>query len=223
MADGLRKTPAPSGTDDAEGKQEVAELRSALEGDQKSGPLRFDLVLTNPPFSMDYTKNTPEEWDVLKDYDLRTWEGANRTSLRSAVMFLERYHDLLKPGGRLLTVIDDGVLGGQKQAFVRDYLRDRFIINGIISLHGDAFRRAGARTKTSILCLTKRNETNEGEVPEDQPDAFVYESRYIGIDDVPSKTPASVAAKARQEAVEEMDKIVAPISPSGRARRGRGL
>jgi type I restriction enzyme M protein len=124
-------------------------------------------------------------------------------------MFLERYHDLLKPGGRLLTVIDDGVLGGRKLAFVRDYLRARFLINGIISLHGDAFRRAGARTKTSILCLTKRNEIDEGEALEDQPDAFVYESRYIGLDDVPSKTPPSVAAKARQEAAEEMDKIVA--------------
>jgi type I restriction enzyme M protein len=207
MADGLRKTPAPSGTDNTEGKQEVAELKKALEGDKKSGPLRFDLVLTNPPFSMDYAKTAPEEWDVLKDYQLRTWEGANRTSLRSAIMFIERYHDLLKPGGRLLTVIDDGVLGGRKMGFVRDYLRDRFIINGIISLHGDAFRRAGARTKTSILCVTKRRDDEDG-APEDQPDAFVYESRYIGIDDVPSKTPPSVAAKARQEAVEEMDKIV---------------
>ena len=209
MADGLRKSPIASGTDDAEGKQEVAELRKTLEGVEDEGPLQFDLVLSNPPFSMDYTKNAPEEWEVLKDYELRTWEGANRTSLRSAIMFIERYHDLLKPGGRLLTVIDDGVLGGKKMAFVRDYIRERFIINGIISLHGDAFRRAGARTKTSILCLTKRADQKDNYELEDQPDIFVYESRYIGLDDVPSKTPPSVAAKARQVAADEMEKIVA--------------
>lgn len=203
MADGLRKMPAASGTADAEGKQDVEELRKALDGDKGEAPLRFDLVLTNPPFSMDYSKDAPEEWEALRDYALRTWEGKDRTSLRSAVMFMERYYDLLKPGGRLLTVIDDGVLGGKKMRFVRDYIRKKFIINGIVSLHGDAFRRAGARTKTSILCLTKR-----GDEDEEQPDLFVYESRYIGLDDVPSKTPPSVAAKARREAGEEMDEIV---------------
>lgn len=218
MADGLRKIPVPSGTDDAEGKQEVAELRKALEGDKKTGPFLFDLVLSNPPFSMDYSKNAPEEWEVLKDYDLRTWGGKNRTSLRSAVMFMERYYDLLKPGGRLLTIIDDSVLGGKKMRFVREYLRGRFIINGIISLHGDAFRRAGARTKTSVLCLTKRVDEND-----EQPDVFVYESRYIGLDDVPSKTPPSVAAKARKEANDEIGKIVAAYESYVTGKKGAWL
>lgn len=218
MADGLRKTLAPSGTDTAEGRQEVLELKKALEGDRGFGSLRFDLVLTNPPFSMDYSKNAPEEWEVLKEYDLRTWEGKDRTTLRSAIMFLERYYDLLNPGGRLLTVIDDGVLGGKKMAFVRDYLRDRYIINGIISLHGDAFRRAGARTKTSILCLTKRASEDEG-----QPDVFVYESRYIGLDDVPAKTRPSAATLARKMAAEEMDQIVAAYESYLSGRRGPWL
>ena len=202
MADGLRKTPAPSGTDTVEGRQEVLELKEALDGDDKSGPLRFDLVLTNPPFSMDYSMDDEDEADVLKDYELRKWEGKNRNALRSAVMFMERYYDLLNPGGRLLTVIDDAVLSGPKMGFVRDFLRNRYIINGIISLHGDAFRRAGARTKTSILCLTKRTSEDEA-----QPDAFVYESRYIGLDDVPSKARASVAALARKNATDEIEAI----------------
>lgn len=206
MADGLRKTPAPSGTDTAEGRQEVLELKKALEGEEDgetAKPLRFDLVLSNPPFSMDYSMDDEDEAEVLKDYDIRKWEGKNRTSLRSAVIFMERYYDLLKPGGRLLTVIDDAVLSGPKMAFVRDFLRNRYIINGIISLHGDAFRRAGARTKTSILCLTKRSSEDE-----EQPDAFVYESRYIGLDDVPSKTRASAAALARKNAADEIKIIV---------------
>lgn len=204
MTDSLRKTPAPSGTDTAEGKQEVLELKKALDGDGKTGPLRFDLVITNPPFSMDYSKDHPDEEEVLKDYDLRTWEGKDRTSLRSAVMFMERYYDLLKPGGRLLTVIDDGVLGGKNMAFVRHYLRERYIINGIISLHGDAFQRAGARAKTSILYLVKRSPG----APESQPDAFVFESRYIGLDDVVPKTPVSVAETAREMATQEIEEIV---------------
>lgn len=203
MADGLRKTPAPSGTDDAESKQEIAELKKALEGDKKSGPLRFDLVLTNPPFSMDYRRDTPEEWDVLKDYDLCTWDGKNRASLRSAIMFMERYADVLAEHGRLVTVIDDAILSSHKNSFARDFIRSRFIIRAVISLPSDAFARVGARVKTSILYLVRRAEEETG-----QPDAFMYECQYVGLDDVPMKTRPSKALLARQNAEQESEEVL---------------
>ena len=201
MTDALRAIPAPADTDTPEAKQDVQELRKLLTGDD---PLRFDLVLTNPPFSMDYTRDAPDEWEVLKDYELRTGGDKDRATLRSAVMFIERYYHLLKPGGRLLTVIDDGVLCSKKMDFVRDYIRSKFIINGIISLHGDAFQRAGARVKTSVLCLTKKSSEDE-----QQPSAFVYETRYVGLDDVPGRTPPSVAEEARKKALEEIEAVSA--------------
>lgn len=210
MTDALRAVPQPSGADSLEIREEVAELRELLQDG-----LKFDLVLTNPPFSMDYSSTVPEEKEVLDDYELATYGGKRRRSLRSSVMFLERYHDLLKPGGRLLTVIDDSVLGGKNYAFVRDFIRDKFIIRGIISLHGDAFQRAGARAKTSVLYLTKRSDESEG-----QPDIFVYETRYIGLDDVVPKTPASVAETARARAVEEIDEIVDAFLDYEQGKRG---
>jgi type I restriction enzyme M protein len=215
MTDALRVVPAPSDSDTPEAKQDVQELRRLLGGED---PLLFDLILTNPPFSMDYTRGAPDEWDVLKDYELRTWGGKDRSSLRSAVMFIERYCHLLKPGGRLLTVIDDGVLGSKKTEFVRDYIRDQFIINGIISLHGDAFQRAGARVKTSILCLTKKTSAEE-----EQPSAFVYETRYVGLDDVPSRTPPSVADTARRQALEEIEIVTEAYSAYLSGARGSWL
>lgn len=198
VTDGLRPSPQPSGADTVEIREEVAELRGLMEGE-----LKFDLVLTNPPFSMDYSANVPEENDVLQEYELATYGGKRRRSLRSSVMFLERYYDLLKPGGRILTVIDDSVLGGKNYAFVRDYIREKFVIRGIVSLHGDAFQRAGARAKTSVLYMSKPTGESES-----QPDVFVYESRYIGLDDVVPRTRASVAEKARAEAIQELDDIV---------------
>ena len=90
---------------------------------------------------------------------------------------------LLKPGGRLITVIDDSVLSGKTYAPVRAFIREKFVVRGIISLHGDAFQRSGARAKTSVLYLTKRP---SGDLS--QPSVFVYESRYIGLDDVTTKT-----------------------------------
>ena len=175
-------------------KNDIKELRKEL-----SSGLEFDVAVTNPPFSMDYSSNVPEEREVLNTYDLATFGGKKKASLRSSVMFMERYSQLLGAGGRLLTVIDDSVLSGKNYADVRDFIRDRFIIRGIISLHGDAFQRAGARAKTSVLYLTKRSGESE-----EQPAAFVYESRYIGLDDVVPRTRPSVAETARTQAVKEI-------------------
>ncbi len=110
---------------------------------------------------------------------------------------------LLKPGGRLLTVIDDSILSGRNFGYVREFIRSRFIIRGVISLHGDAFRRAGARAKTSILYLRKRADEHDT-----QPAAFVFESRYIGLDDVVPSTRASVAELARASAESERREII---------------
>ena len=157
--DALRNTPQPSGADTPEVIQEINELRTLLEKTQ------FDVVLTNPPFSMDYSLLVADEKDVIEDYELLIFGGKKRKRLRSSVMFIERYWRVLKNGGRLLTVIDDSVIAGKNFPFVRDFIRERFIIKAIISLHGDAFRRSGARAKTSILYLrifSKLVERNRG-------------------------------------------------------------
>jgi type I restriction enzyme M protein len=77
-------------------------------------------------------------------------------------MFMERYRDLLVEGGRLLTVIDDGLLAGDDFSHVRDFIRNEFLIRGVISLPGDAFQRSGARAKTTVLYLEKRQKGEVG-------------------------------------------------------------
>lgn len=213
IADGLRHPPQASHADPPEVKNEVAELRRLLDDG-----LRFDVVLTNPPFSMDYSESVPEEREVLRGYTLAEADGRRRSALRSSVMFIERYYNLLKPGGRLLTVIDDSILGGEKNAGIRNFIRERFVIRAIISLHGDAFRRKGARVKTSILYLARRTEDAE-----EQPDVFVYESQAIGLDDVSPKTRPSEAAKARKRAIEEIDEIATAFESYINGKKGAWL
>lgn len=213
VTDSLRKSPEPSGADPIEIRSEVEELRGLLEDGT-----RFDVVLTNPPFSMDYSMTNPEEAEILREYELATYGGRAVNSLRSSVLFLERYLELLRPGGRLLTVIDDSVLANKKYATVRRFIREKFIIRGIVSLHGDAFQRAGARTKTSVLYLEKPSAPDE-----EQPAVFVYESRYIGLDDVVPKTPDSVAAIARERARDEIADILAQFDAYLRGESGPWL
>jgi type I restriction enzyme M protein len=182
---------------------ELDELRGIL-----TGGGGFDIALTNPPFSMGYSINLPAEEEILNQYALTTFGHAGttkkRNSLSSRVMFIERYADLLKPGGKLLTVIDDATLSTRNLAFARSFMRERFIVRAVISLPGDAFQRVGARAKTSILYLVKREAGDTS-----QPDVFMAESSYIGLDDVPTKTPKSKADTARAKAEKETSEILA--------------
>ncbi len=201
--DALDKRVMPPDSATPEEKKNTAELRDLLIGDG----MLFDLALTNPPFSMDMTEANAQESVILRQYALST-EGkygtSKRTSsLRSSIMFLERYHDILKPGGKLITVIDDSVLGGPKFGFARDWIRRNFVVRAVISLSGDAFQRSGARSKTSVLFLVKKTSQSEA-----QPDIFMAESIALGLDDVPPTSPPSRVEKARQLADEEMETIV---------------
>jgi type I restriction enzyme M protein len=121
-------------------------------------------------------------------------------------------------GGKLLTVIDDSVLAGNDFADVRDFIRKEFVLRGVISLPGDAFQRSGARAKTSILYLTKRKEGETG-----QPDIFVYECRYVGLDDVVLRTPPSVANEARAKAIQEIKEVLAAFDKYMKGKKGRWL
>jgi type I restriction enzyme M protein len=61
----------------------------------------------------------------------------------------------------------------------------------------------------------------EGET--DQPAVFVYESRYIGLDDVVPRTPASVAETARTQAATEMGDIQIAYAAYLRGEKGPWL
>lgn len=161
---------------DNERKTELQELKKLLEKQ------KFDIVLTNPPFSMKYEQSKPDEKRVLEQYGLAALGGDLAKSLKSNIMFMERYHDLLKPGGKLLTVIDESVLNTEGQGKVmqkfREWLRERFIVRAIISLPKNTFVNADTGVKTSVLYLTKKTNASEK-----QPKVFMAISNNVGHND----------------------------------------
>jgi type I restriction enzyme M protein len=214
-ADALDKDMEIAKTEEAEIKHDQEELKNAIEAG-----LTFQCAVTNPPFSMTKELRHETEGRILKRYALAKIIGTRkfRSGLRSNALFIERYHDLLEDGGRLLTVIDDSLLAGDHFSAVRDFIRENFIIRGIISLPGDAFQRSGARAKTSILYLTKRSKNDTG-----QPDAFVYECRHVGLDDVVPRTRPSVADRKRNLAIGEINEVAAAFDSYLEGKTGRWL
>jgi type I restriction enzyme M protein len=169
FADSLNKSIGQIGRGSIEYDREIKELRKIL------AEKKFDVILSNPPFSVKYSQENPNQAAVLGEYELATISGSRGSSLLSSVMFLERYKDLVAEDGKVLAIIDESVLSGSNYRLIRDYIRDNFIIKGIISLPGDAFKRSASRVKTSILILRLKQ-------PEEiQSDVFMAKSVYLGL------------------------------------------
>lgn len=96
------------------------------------------------------------------------WKDASPNT-DQAVLFIDRCLQLLKPGGRLLIVLPDGVLCNSGDRYVRDYIMGtkdeatgefhggKAIVKAVISLPADAFKLSGTGAKTSVLYLQKRH------------------------------------------------------------------
>lgn len=187
-------------SDDPEIAGNIQELRTDIEAG-----LLFDVALTNPPFAMAKEAKNDTERGILEQYRVahRPGTAALRPSVRSSILFFERYHRILKPGGHLITVIDDTLLASKDFAYVRDFVRSCFIVKALISLPGDAFRRSGARVKTSFLVLEKKRSEDE-----QQPACFGYFAEHLGLDDLTPRAHQEEIDAARAVASQEMDTIV---------------
>lgn len=181
------------------------ELRSLL-ADTKAG--FADVILTNPPFAKEYHAKDPRDRGILEAYSLAyESDGVNkklRATVRSSVLFLERYHDILRPGGRLIAIIDESILGSKKYREVRNWMRRNFLIKAVVSLPGDAFQRSLARVKTSLIYLVKK------EVPDNsQGNIFMSWTTAVGVDDPARLRVLPADALLRKEAKLETARIVA--------------
>lgn len=140
----------------------------------------FDLVLSNPPFSMTYKNTNDAEERILKQRDLTN----NLASVKSNILFLTRYLELLKPGGEMLIVLDDTILNGATCLNIRKWLLQHFILLGVHSLPFNAFFKAKANIKTSILHVRKKIDNLE-----EQGHVIMSISNNIGHNNALADTP----------------------------------
>ncbi|HRI73388.1 MAG TPA: N-6 DNA methylase [Fimbriimonadaceae bacterium] len=139
----------------------------------------FDLVLSNPPFSMSYSRSNDDEERILEQL-----VGHAGQSVKSNVLFLRRYHDLLKPGGEMLIVLDDTILNGKNHESFRVWLLEKFVLLGVHSMPFNAFFKAGANIKTSVIHVRKRLASSER-----QSHVFMSVSNNIGHNNSLADTP----------------------------------
>ena len=173
-SDGLDVDPQEQADMSLEQREEVKEYKEKVQNES------FDIILTNPPFSMVYDAKNDDEKRILRQH--RLTECAS--SAKSSILFLDRYYELLKPSGELIIVLDDTVLNGKSYEDIREWILSKFIILGVHSLPFNAFFKAKANIKTSILHLRKKVNSRE-----EQGTIFMSIANNVGHDNSLNDTP----------------------------------
>lgn len=124
----------------------VSSIEDVLREDM-SGFGGFDVIATNPPFAGDVSGA-----DFSGYYETSRLGGAK---IERDVLFLERCHQLLKPGGRLGIVLPDNKFSGARFSELREWLLDKFKVVAVVSLHSYTFRPYTSQ-KTCVLFAEKR-------------------------------------------------------------------
>ncbi len=106
----------------------------------------FDLILTNPPFSVELDNDTKKT--VKKDFMF----GEKKNSEN---LFVERWYQLLRENGRLAAVLPESVFDTTENKYIRLFLYKYFKIKAVVSLPQLAFEPYTS-TKTSVLFAQKK-------------------------------------------------------------------
>lgn len=173
--DGLNKAPTPTSDMTPEERKEIEDYGKVVR------PSMFDIILSNPPFSMKYDSGKDDEKNIIKQFDFTE----NMKSVKSSVLFMARYQELLKPGKEILIVLDDTLLNGKSFEDFRGWIMDKFVVLGVHSLPFNAFFKAKANIKTSILHLRKKITKDEK-----QGSVFMSISNNVGHDNSLKDTPS---------------------------------
>lgn len=107
---------------------------------------QFDLILTNPPFSVELDNDTKKS----VKHDFMFGEKKNSENL-----FVERWYQLLRENGRLAAVLPESVFDTTENKYIRLFLYKYFTIKAVVSLPQISFEPYTS-TKTSILFAQKK-------------------------------------------------------------------
>lgn len=177
-------------------KAQIFKTENSLTSPQLK-PETFDVILTNPPFkSGGISEKSAEGKTTLRYFSDDIEEGVNKMSSKGlslgckpdgkgkwnpvnsmdpAVLFIDRYLQLLKPGGVCMMVVPDGILSNTGERYVREYLMGKkndvtgefeggkAILKAVISLPQETFSLSGAGAKTSLLYFKKKEHSGENQ------------------------------------------------------------
>ena len=124
------------------------------EDDKSKDNQQFDIILSNPPYSVSSFKQTTREFYTEKDFDLYNCLTDNSSEIEC--LFVERAKQLLKDGGIAGVILPSSILTNTGiYTKTRELLLKYFEIVAITELGSNTFMATG--TNTVVLFLRRRN------------------------------------------------------------------
>ena len=115
--------------------------------------LKFDVILTNPPFAGEMKdRKMLAHYELAKPALKRAKDKAPKEE--RDVLFLERVLKMLKPGGRAAIVLPQGKFNNSSLAFIREWILKKARLLAVVGLHPNTFK-PHTGTKTSVLFFQK--------------------------------------------------------------------
>lgn len=121
--------------------------------DKNSG---VDVILANPPFG-----SIEEDQEILKRYKLsknkKLKDGTvEKAKEKTENLFVEKAYKMLKPGGRLLIVLPEGIFSNGDSR-TRDFIISHFAIDTVVKLPKHAFVMSGVDTINCVILIAVKN------------------------------------------------------------------
>lgn len=137
-------------------------LNPAHLNEQKNGLKKFDYIVSNPPFKMDFS----ETRDQLADDKFRdrffagvpNIPNSKKDSMAIYLMFIQHIIYSLNDNGKAAIVVPTGFVTSQSkiEKTIRKYLIDNKFLLGVISMPSNIFANTG--TNVSVLFIDKSND-----------------------------------------------------------------
>ncbi len=127
-----------------------------VSGNKETG---VDIILANPPFG----SKEEENQDILKRYELsgkkKSKDNPNQIvnkAEKTEHLFIEKAYKMLKPNGKLLIVLPEGIFSN-KNSKIRDYVLSHFTVETIVKLPKHTFVMSGVDTINTVILSAKKN------------------------------------------------------------------
>ncbi len=143
----------------------------------------FDILITNPPFGSKIPvegKSKLEKFDFgykwKFDKKINKWVRTQKLKDREEpqVLFIERCLSLLKDGGKMAMVLPSGILGNERETYLREYITQRGNLFAIVELPFETFS-PNVTINTSVLFIQKGPNIKNDNI-------FISINKYCGHD-----------------------------------------
>jgi len=179
--DGLAKIIQGDGLDEFSTSTEYIDLLEKTDANYPKDNRQFDIVISNPPYSIKDFKRFMDEEKAKRSFDL--YDSLRDSSKEIECLFIERTKQLLKDGGVAGIILPIGILSAYSGIYVlgREIILKYFKVLAIASMGEQTFMATG--TNTVILFLKRRDNFHIKNLEEWIRKVFYY-SRDMTIDGI---------------------------------------